>query len=446
MPDEGINIGLFCASLEKELSFKQLGSSSIETLLRHRERIVYFTDYAKLVVYATLGKETADKIWQEKQYPVTGGTHTLFELYWVSTVINPEISWELKTNVVERDSQPKRKPITETSQESLEPLRNRLPKIESFLQTHVMGQGVAVETVLDVLYRTAAGLNEDDRPQAVLLFTGPSGVGKSHLAKVLSVALFEDKPSPDRISNPSAYFRIDCTLYQQKHEISNLIGSPQGYVGSDLGSPLPMFIKEHPEGCVILIDEVEKAHPSLHKMFMGLFDYGRIKDNKQIEIDASNVIFIMTSNAGSQEASFDMERAQRPLGFAEPRLEDMSKTTRGAYKRSLEKLFPPEILGRIDDMVIFQHLDEKASKGVLGLELDRLDRKLHNKGISLKVTAGAKQSLIRDSMSAQTGARQLSSHIREALIKPLSRMIVTSDCDSYICRSRDGKVIVEANK
>jgi ATP-dependent Clp protease ATP-binding subunit ClpA len=166
-----------------------------------------------------------------------------------------------------------------------------------------------------VLYRTVAGLSDPNRPRAVLLFTGPSGSGKTHLAKCLSAALFKDSPRPEDIVNPPSFFRIDCTLYQQRHEISNLIGSPQGYIGSDLGSPLPDFLKANPDGCVILIDEAEKAHPALHKIFMGLFDYGKIKDNKQCEIEAKNAIFIMTSNAGSSEAAGELGKMSQPYGF-----------------------------------------------------------------------------------------------------------------------------------
>ena len=443
MPDEGVQISLFCASLEEELHFKKLDPPLIDILSRHREKIVYFTDYAKLVVYSVLGKEVADDIWRDNPYPINGGAHTLFELYWISTVINPETSWELKTNAVEREPSPRSQPSSVKTEKKLSPLKKRLPLVESFIKDNVIGQPTAVQAVIDVLYRTAAGLNDPDRPQAVLLFTGPSGVGKTHMAKVLSVALYEEEVHPDKISSPSAYFRIDCTLYQQKHEISNLIGSPQGYVGSDMGSPLPNFLKEHPDGCVILIDEVEKAHPSLHKMFMGLFDYGKIKDNKQQDADASQALFIMTSNAGSQEAKDDLYKAEHPLGFALAQAYNVDHTTNAAYKKKLDEVFPPELQGRIDDTIIFDHLNEEACKGILDLEIKKLDRRLKDRGILLRVTAGARNVMVKDSMSPQTGARNLSSHIREQLVRPLSRMIVTSDEERYVCRSKDNKIIVE---
>jgi ATP-dependent Clp protease ATP-binding subunit ClpA len=424
-----VSLGLYCASLEKEIQFRRLNPQEIEKVTAHRDVTPYPTDYFCRVVRSVIGPETADEIWGEHAIPQQGGMHTLYELYWIATVLNPELSWNLKKKKVEATKAPNKRTQTvaqpqEEERKLMTPLKERLPLIEKFLRETVVGQDEALETTLDVLYREAAGLSDPDRPQAVLLFTGPSGSGKTHLAKCLTIALFDPEPTLDKVSNPEDFFRIDCTLYQQKHEISNLIGSPQGYVGSDLGSPLPDFLKEHPYGSIILIDEVEKAHPALHKMFMGLFDYGKIKDNKQKEVEASNTLFIMTSNAGSQEAKQELDKLDNPLGFV-GQTGSPGKLTSAAYRKRIEEVFPPEFRGRVDEIVVFNHLDEKAFKDILDMEITKMNHRLKAKGTSLRLTPSARDHIVKEAFSPELGARKLTHYVQEKIVKPLSRAIVS---------------------
>jgi len=440
--DESIaTLGLFCASLEQDIQFQKLSTSGINKVTRFRDETSFFSEYARLVIYAVLGQTKAEEIWGNRTYPEHGGLHALHELYWISTQLNPELSWSLR-----QSQHPTPKP-KESFSSKVEPstIKDRLPSIEKFLRDNVVGQDEAIETILDVLYRAAAGLADPDRPQSVLLFTGPSGSGKTHLAKCLAVALFTDAPSPDKIGTPEAFMRIDCTLYQQRHEISNLIGSPQGYVGSDLGSPLPDFLEKNLTGNIILIDEVEKAHPALHTMFMGLFDYGKIKDNKQKEVEAKNTIFIMTSNAGSREASEGLSKAEKPLGFV-ANTTDLSGLTKEAYTSRLKELFTPEFRGRVDEVVIFNHLDDKALSRVLDLEIGKLCKRLNKRGVTLKVTPSARTAIVKEACSPELGARRLSQFVRESLTKPLSKLVVLSDDKKFVCRNVDGKFIVEPAK
>jgi ATP-dependent Clp protease ATP-binding subunit ClpA len=445
-----VSISLYCASLEKELTFNRLSAQEAGQVTFCRDDAVYFSEYARAVVYAVVGPETAGEIWGDNNLPYQGGMHTLYELYWISTVLNPELSWNLKKKKLEATKAPNKQTRTVAQPQAeerkqLAPLKERLPSIEKFLRQAVVGQDEALETILDVLYREAAGLADPERPQAVLLFTGPSGSGKTHLAKALCVALWEEEPTLEKIGNPEDFFRIDCTLYQQKHEISNLIGSPQGYIGSDLGSPLPDFLREHPYGNLILIDEVEKANPALHKLFMGLFDYGKIKDNKQNEVAASETLFIMTSNAGSQEAKSELDKLSSPTGFV-AQSGSPGKLTSAAYKKRIEEVFPPEFRGRVDEIVIFNHLDEKAVRNILDIEIAKMNARLKSKGASIRFTPSARDHIIKEAFSPELGARKLTHYVAEKIIKPLSRAVVSSDSSHYTCRLKDGELQVEGTK
>jgi ATP-dependent Clp protease ATP-binding subunit ClpA len=439
LPDTTVN--LFCASIEKELSFTKLQKSNLVKITKHRDNIVFFVDYAKLVIYSTLGKKQADYILSDGNSSI-GSTHVLFELYWISTAINPELAWSLKTNKKEA---PKRQTTVKEEESVLAPLKDRLPNIEKFLRANVIGQDESIDTVLDILYRTATGLLDKNRPRAVILLTGPSGSGKTLLAKTLCAALYNNDPKPEDIDSPPNFLRIDCTLYQQRHEISNLIGSPLGYVGSDLGSPLPEFFKNNPDGGVVLIDEAEKAHSSLHKIFMGLFDYGRIKDNKQNDIDAKNSIFIMTSNAGSKEAATDVGKATTPLGFAVPEV-DITKISKASYRKAIENLFAPEMRGRIDEILVFNNLDEESYKKILDIELGKIHKNMNVNGYRLRVTNSAKKAILSRGVSRELGARELNHYVRNNLTKPLSKLIIKSGASNFVCRGIDDELVVEVDK
>lgn len=826
--DSVATLDLFCASLEKEIKFHKLSDNAIKRVIKYRDEAVFYTEYARLVIYAVLGPKNAECIWGSKAYP-DGGYHTLDELYWIATIINPEIAWEIK----------KKRKTEELSVQTFDfsNIKKRLPNIEKFLRANVVGQDEAIDKTLDVLYKTAAGIANPNKPLAVLLFTGPSGSGKTLLAKALATAIFCENPTPTKLTSPPSFLRIDCTLYQQKHEISNLIGcfapdthiiysggtkdisdievgdfvlskdgsyrevkntyqyehsgdmisidiankckpivctpgheilairpdnikrsglkksfgiepqwinaenlmkddlvlfprvktnkiptvidmweysknlpnfkcddvsvwgqeshktnryitiddkfmrlagfyiseggssksnksfnftfssletkyidevqelvssifgnvgckveyrgsstrvfffskpitillktmfgrnawekvipqdvieyddsllwplvetmicgdgstsvlrriqydtvskelaasfqvvlaklgiisslqnpgtfisgknskwakynyctryriyisgkqidnlsltmpgldiktgsnllsyqrksginedyimsrinsvdrvkysgtvydlevdetssyvagyavvhnSPQGYIGSDLGSPLPEFLMQNTTGNIVLIDEVEKANPSLYQIFMGLFDYGCIKDNKQKEATAYNTIFIMTSNAGSSEASMELARLDCPVGFVSYS-DDKEKVSKDAYMKKISDTFTPEFRGRINEMVIFNHLNDESYSKILELELAHISRLLGRKKINLKVTPSAKQAILKGAISDEFGARILSKYIDDEILRRLSRLIVTTDETKFVCRHIDGNFVVE---
>lgn len=445
MTDESkTTLSLFCASLEEDIHFTKLSALDLKKISKLRESTVFFTEYARIVIYAVVGKKKADTIWGKGKSPIIGGNHTLFELYWISTIINPELSWSLK---IEQDTQEKQQLSRQIDKSRRHVLLDKMPQIESRLRSNIIGQEEAVETVIDVLYRSAAGLSDPDRPQAVLMFTGQSGTGKTLLAKELSAAMNEsgiNKNAAKEDSSPSdkSFFRIDCTLFQQRHEISNLIGAPASYVGFDLGSPLPQFLKDNPDGCVVLIDEVEKAHPALHKIFMGLFDYGRIKDNKQNDISAHNAFFIMTSNAGSKEASSEVDKCKRPFGFAETK-SDIQKLTEKAYRKKLEDIFPPEFRGRIDETIVFKPLNDESFGKILDLEINKINIRLKDNGVELTISDEAKKHILEQGTSQEFGARKLSSNLNDMIIKPLSKLIVKTKGKSFICDYKDDELKVE---
>ena len=287
----------------------------------------------------------------------------------------------------------------------------RLLDMERHLGDVVIGQDEAVRKVTRAIRRSRAGLKDANRPIGVFMFVGPTGVGKTHVAKELAKYLFDTE---------EALVRVDMSEYSEKHNVSRLIGSPPGYVGYGEGGQLTEKVRRRPY-CVLLFDEIEKAHPDVFNLMLQIFDEGQLTDGLGRRVDFRNTIIIMTSNVGSREAT---QRAQS-VGYntaSKPAMQTLNREA--AYRKNLERSFAPEFINRIDDIVTFGTLSDADVLRIVELELGLLSRRVSELGYSLDASDEAKRLLVKLGYEPAYGVRSLRRTILDRVEEPLSELIV----------------------
>lgn len=282
-------------------------------------------------------------------------------------------------------------------------------KMEEALHQRVVGQDEAVKAVSEAVRRAMAGLKDPNRPIGSFLFLGPTGVGKTELARALAEFLFGDE---------DAVIRIDMSEYMEKHSVSRLIGSPPGYVGYEEGGQLTEAIRRRPYS-VILFDEIEKAHPDVFNILLQILDDGRLTDAQGRTVDFKNTIIIMTSNIGSQ---FIQEYARQ-----EQKDPSAYERMREQVMNALKSYFRPELLNRIDEIVVFHSLSKENLMEIVDLLLEKVRRKLHGQGINLEVTDKAKEELVKEGYDPQYGARPLKRVIQRRIENELSSLLLKGE-------------------
>jgi ATP-dependent Clp protease ATP-binding subunit ClpB len=291
--------------------------------------------------------------------------------------------------------------------------RTKLLKLEDELHKRVVGQDEAIEAVADAIRRSRAGLQDPKKPIGSFIFLGTTGVGKTELAKALADYLFDDE---------HMMTRIDMSEYQEKHTVSRLVGAPPGYVGYDEGGQLTEAVRRKPYS-VVLLDEIEKAHPDVFNVLLQVLDDGRLTDNKGRVVNFKNTIIIMTSNMGSniiQEAFEDV---------TENNLEDVMDKTREEVVALLKQTIRPEFLNRIDDIIMFHPLMKKEIKGIIKIQLENLRQLLVQNNIQLEFSDYALEYLAENGYDPQFGARPLKRLIQKEIINQLSKRILAGDID-----------------
>ena len=286
--------------------------------------------------------------------------------------------------------------------------REKLLRLPEVLHQRVIGQDEAVQKVSDAILRSRAGIANPGRPIGSFLFLGPTGVGKTELAKALAQALFDDEKN---------LIRIDMTEYMEKFSVSRLIGAPPGYVGYEEGGQLTEAVRRHPYS-VVLFDEVEKAHPDVFNILLQVLDDGRITDSQGRTVDFKNTILILTSNLGSDIILEDLEE-----GRAQGRNE-ISAEAREKIDALLKRQFRPEFLNRLDDTVIYKSLTKQEIGGIVDLMLNDLRKRLADKQLNLKVTDAAKDAIIDGGYDPIYGARPLKRYIQSHVETMLAKQII----------------------
>ncbi|HAF69934.1 MAG: ATPase AAA-2 domain protein [Acetothermia bacterium 64_32] len=283
----------------------------------------------------------------------------------------------------------------------LEEERTRLSRLEEVLHARVVDQEEGVRKVAEVVRRARAGLSDPRRPLGTFLFLGPTGVGKTELAKALAWALFGDE---------RALLRIDMSEYMERHAVARLIGAPPGYVGYEEGGQLTEAVRRRPYQ-VILLDEIEKAHPEVMNLLLQLLDEGRLTDGHGRTVDFRHTLIVMTSNVGSEffQTAASFEEAERNV------------------REALRQRFRPEFLGRLDEVVVFRPLGPGAVREIARRKLSALAERLSERGIRLEVTEEALELLVREGYDYHYGARPMARAIRRHVESPLAKLIVDGE-------------------
>ena len=290
--------------------------------------------------------------------------------------------------------------------------RTRLIKMEDRLKEHVVGQDEAIEKVVKAIRRNRAGIKDPHRPIGSFLFFGPTGVGKTQLAKSLAEYLFDSADS---------MVRIDMSEYMEKFTASKLIGAPPGYVGFEEGGQLSERVRRKPY-CVVLLDEIEKAHPDIFNLLLQVLDEGRLTDSNGRTVDFRNTILIMTSNVGSRE----MDEFGSGLGFATS-AGSIAEKRKNILEKSIKRLFPPEFLNRIDEQIFFNPLSRDDIGKIVEIELKDLRERVAAAGYKLTITAAAKKTVLDAGFDPAYGARPLKRAIQKYIEDPVSEFIIADD-------------------
>jgi len=288
---------------------------------------------------------------------------------------------------------------------------SKLNRMEEVLMGRVVGQNDAVKKISDSVKRSRAGVADPERPIGSFMFLGPTGVGKTELTKALAEFMFDDE---------KALIRVDMSEYMEKHSVSKIIGAPAGYVGYEEGGQLTEQVRHRPYS-VILFDEIEKAHPEVFNILLQVLDNGRLTDAKGRVVNFKNTIIVLTSNIGAQYIN-KMEQIGFSLG--EDKKADYANA-KDKVMGSLKDFFRPEFLNRLDDIIVFDILNEESIKKIVSLQIDIVKKRLELKEIKLEVSEAVLEYLGKEGYNPQYGARPLKRLIQTKILTPVASFMIS---------------------
>lgn len=324
----------------------------------------------------------------------------------ISRILREEITEEDIASVVSRWTGI---PVVKMMESEME----KLMKIEDSLRHRVVGQEEAISKIANAVRRSRAGVSYEDRPIGSFMFLGPTGVGKTELAKALAEFMFNDEKS---------LIRVDMSEFMERHAVSKIIGSPPGYVGYEEGGQLTELIRHRPYS-VILFDEIEKAHPEIFNIMLQILDNGRLTDAKGRHVNFKNTILIMTSNVGSEYIR-QIERLGFSVGRNNQEKENESEL-KGKIRQALESRFRPEFLNRLDEVIIFNTLMPEQIKNIVKIQIDLTAKRLKERGINLRITDNALSFLAKEGYNPNYGARPLKRLIQSKILNRVAEFIIT---------------------
>ena len=390
MDEAGSRVHLKNIKVSKRI---QTLEKAIEIVVAEKQDAVADSDFEKAAMYRDIEKlkraelEVEREKWQKKQ----SSSPAQVTAEDVAQVVS------MATNI----------PVSKIAQSE----GNKLASMSTTLKEKIIGQDAAVETVTRAIQRNRAGLKDPNKPIGTFLFLGPTGVGKTQLAKVLAQYMFD---SPDSI------IRIDMSEYMEKHAVSRLIGAPPGYVGYNEGGQLSERVRRKPYS-VVLLDEIEKAHPDIFNLLLQVLDEGRLTDSNGRHIDFRNTVLILTSNIGTKE----LKEFGKGLGYSNATKRDTAANSRAIIEKALKKAFTPEFLNRLDEQILFNSLTKEDIEKIIEIELKELYNRVSQAGYKLKLSKKIKKFVADAGFDPQYGARPLKRAIQRYIEDPLAEKIIS---------------------
>ena len=399
LPDKAIDVideagaRVRLKTMSKPPNLKEI-DDEVEQLNREKEEAVANQDFEK----AASLRDRADKLKKKKQQITKEWREKSREN---GGVVDEEVIAEVVSKMTGI-------PLTRmTTEDTL-----RLMNMEGELHNRVISQDEAIKAIAKAVRRSRSGLQDPKRPTGCFVFAGPTGVGKTLLAKALAEFMFGDE---------EALIQIDMSEYMEKHNVSRLIGAPPGYVGYEEGGQLTEQIRRRPYA-VVLLDEIEKAHPEVFNMLLQLMEEGRLTDSFGRNVDFRNVILIMTTNAGA-----DAIKNEAAFGFQKPDEDASYDSMKSRVVDEIEKVFRPEFINRVNDIIVFRHLTGDDLKEVVDLELGKVRDRLSERGLSLDLTDEAKEFIVKKGSNTDYGARPLRRAIESFIEDPLAEELLKGE-------------------
>ncbi len=399
LPDKAIDVideagaRVHLKSMTRPPDLKDI-DEAVEKLNKEKEEAVANQDFEK----AAALRDQADKLKKKKQTITHEWREKSRE---TDGVVDEDVIAEVVSKITGV-------PLTRLSTED----SARLMRMEEELHKRVVSQDEAIKSVSKAVRRSRSGLKDPKRPTGCFVFAGPTGVGKTLLAKALAEFMFGDA---------DALVQIDMSEYMEKHNVSRLIGAPPGYVGYEEGGQLTEKIRRRPYA-VVLLDEIEKAHPDVFNMLLQVMEEGRLTDSFGRNVDFRNAILIMTTNAGAEAI-----KNEAAFGFQKPDDDASYESMKGRVHEQIEKVFRPEFLNRVDDVIVFRHLTQDDLGDVIEMELRKVRERLAERGIKLVLTPPAKVLLIKKGSNLDFGARPLRRAIENFVEDPLSEELLKGE-------------------
>jgi ATP-dependent Clp protease ATP-binding subunit ClpC len=399
LPDKAIDVideagaRVRLKAMTKPPDLKEI-DDEVERLNKEKEEAVANQDFEK----AAALRDQADKLKKKKQSMTRDWRDKSRE---ADGVVDDEVVAEVVSKMTGI-------PLTRMSTED----QQRLMGMETELHKKVIGQDAAIKSVSKAVRRSRSGLKDPKRPIGSFVFAGPTGVGKTLLAKALAQFMFGDA---------DALIQIDMSEYMEKHNVSRLIGAPPGYVGFEEGGQLTEKIRRRPYA-VVLLDEIEKAHPDVFNMLLQVMEEGRLTDSFGRNVDFRNTILIMTTNAGAEAI-----KNEAAFGFQKPDDDASYDSMKGRVNERIEKVFRPEFLNRLDDVIVFHHLTVDDLKQVIDIELEKVRERLGERGLKLELTDEAKKFLIKKGSDTDFGARPLRRALENFIEDPVSEELLKGE-------------------